>query len=37
MQKTLKPTYFMNEIHEYEFKIFSKKLDFNQDLPKIRL
>ena len=35
MQKTLKPTYFMNEMHE--FKSFSKTLDFNPDLPKTRL
>ena len=34
MKKTLKPTYFMNEMHEYEFKIFSKTLDFNLHLPK---
>ena len=34
MQKTLKPTYFMNEMHEYEFKSFSKILEFNPDLPK---
>ena len=34
MQKTLKPTYFMNEMHEYEFKFFSRTLDFNPDLPK---
>ena len=34
MQKTLKPTYFMNEMHEYEFKSFSKTLEFNPDLPK---
>ena len=24
MQKTLKPTYFMDEMHKYEFKSFSK-------------
>ena len=34
MQKTLKLTYFMNEMHEYEFKSFSKTLDFNPNLPK---
>ena len=34
MQKTLKPTYFMNEMHEYEFKSFSKTLEFNPDLSK---
>ena len=43
MQKTLKPTYFMNEMHEYEFKhehefkSFSKTLTFNPELPKTRL
>ena len=25
MQKPLKPTYFMNEMHDYEFKSFYKK------------
>ena len=34
MQKTLKPTYFMNEMHEYDFKSFSKTLEFNPDLSK---
>ena len=34
MQKPLKPTYFMNEMHEYEFKSFSKTHEFNLDLPK---
>ena len=34
MQKPLKPTYFMNEMHEYEFKSFSKTHEFNPDLPK---
>lgn len=37
MQKLLKAQYFMNEIHEYEIKSFSKKkkkLEFNPDLPK---
>ena len=24
----------MNEMHEYEFKSFSKTLEFNPDLPK---
>ena len=33
MQKTLKPTYFMNEMHENEFKSFSKTLEFIPDLP----
>ena len=36
MQKPLKPTYFMNEMHEYEFKSFSKKHEFNPDLSKTR-
>ena len=34
MQKLLKAQYFMNEMHEYEIKIFSKTLEFNPDLPK---
>ena len=35
MQKLLKVQYFMNEMHEYEIKSFSKKkLEFNPDLPK---
>ena len=36
MQKLLKAQYFMNEMHEYEIKSFSKKktLEFNPDLPK---
>ena len=36
MQKTLKPTYFINEMHEYEFKNFSKTHEFNLDIPKTR-
>ena len=40
MQKLLKAQYFMNEMHEYEIKSFSKKkkkkLEFNLDLPKSR-
>ena len=36
MQKTLKPTYFMNEMHEYEFKSFLKTNEFNPNLPKTR-
>ena len=35
MHKTLKPTYFMYGMHEYEFKSFSKILEFNTDLPKL--
>ena len=35
MHKTLKPPYFMYEMHEYEFKSFSKILEFNTDLPKL--
>ena len=47
MQKPLKPTYFMNEMHDYEFKSFYKKkkkkfksfsktFEFNPDLPITR-
>ena len=34
MQKLLKAQCFMNEMHEYEIKSFSKTLEFNLDLPK---
>ena len=34
MQKLLKAQYFMNEMHEYEIKSFSKTLELNPDLPK---
>ena len=34
MQKLLKAQYFINEMHEYEMKSFSKTLEFNLDLPK---
>ena len=34
MQKQLKTPYFMNEMHEYGIKRFSKKLEFNPNLPK---
>ena len=34
MQKLLKAQNFMNEMHEYEIKSFSKTLEFNPDLPK---
>ena len=34
MQKFLKAQYFMNKMHEYEIKSFSKTLEFNPDLPK---
>ena len=34
MQKLLKAYSFMNEMHEYEIKNFSKTLEFNPDLPK---
>ena len=34
MQKLLKAQYFMNEMHEYEIKKFSKTLEFNPNLPK---
>ena len=36
MQKLLKAHSFMNEMHEYEVKSFSKTLEFNLDLPKTR-
>ena len=36
MQKLLKAHYFMNEMHEYKMKSFSKTLEFNPDLPKTR-
>ena len=34
MQKLLKTQYFMNEMHEYEIKSFSKTHEFNPYLPK---
>ena len=34
MQKLIKAQYFMNEMHEYEIKSFSKTLKFNPDLSK---
>ena len=34
MQKLLKAQYFMNEMHEYEIKSFSKTLEFKPNLPK---
>ena len=36
MQKLLKAQCFMNKMHEYEMKSFSKTLEFNPDLPKTR-
>ena len=36
MQKLLKAWYFMNKMHEYEMKYFSKTLVLNPDLPKKR-
>ena len=36
MQKHLKAHCFMNEMHEYEMKSFSKTLEFNPDLSKTR-
>ena len=36
MQKLLKVHCFMNKMHEYEIKSFSKTLEFNPDLPKTR-
>ena len=34
MQKLLKAQYFMNKMHEYKMKSFSKTLEFNPNLPK---
>ena len=34
MQKLLKPSNFMNEMHENEFKSFSKTFVFNPKLQK---
>ena len=34
MQKRLKTPYFINEMHEYEFKSFPKTHEFKPDLPK---
>ena len=34
MQKRLKAQCFMNEMHGYEIKSFSKTLEFNRDFPK---
>ena len=34
MQKLLKAQYFMNEMHAYEIKSFSKTLEFNPNFPK---
>ena len=36
MQKLLKAHCYMNKMHEYEIKKFSKTLEFNTDLPKTR-
>ena len=36
LQKLLKAQYFINEMHEYETKSFSKTLEFKPDLPKSR-
>ena len=36
MQKLLKAQYFMNEMHEYEIKNFSKTFEFNPDLLETR-
>ena len=37
MQKFLKTQSFMNKIHEYHMKSFSKTLEFNPDLPKNKI
>ena len=34
MQRLFKAHCFMNEMHEYEIKNFSKTLEFNPNLPK---
>ena len=36
MQKLLKAQYFMNEMHEYEAKSFSKTLECNPDFSKTK-
>ena len=36
MQKLIKALYFMNKMHEYEMKSFSKTLEFNPDFPKTK-
>ena len=36
MQKFLKAYCFMNKMHEYEMKSFSKILEFNTNLPTTR-
>ena len=36
MQKLLKAHCIMNKMNEYEMKSFSKILEFNPNLPKIR-
>ena len=36
MQKLLKSQNFVNKMHEYEMKSFSKTLDFNPDLQKTK-
>ena len=37
MQKLLKAHSFMNEMHEYEIKSFTKTLEFNPDLSKKKI
>ena len=37
MQKLLKAQCFMNKMHEYEMKSFSKTLKFNPNLPKKKI
>ena len=36
MQKLFRAQYFINKMHEYEMKSFSKTLDFNPDLQKTK-
>ena len=37
MQILLKAQCFMNKMHEYEMKSFSKTLEFNPNLPKNKI
>ena len=37
MQKTLKPTYFMNEMHENEFESYKKKQEFSTQNFKTKI
>ena len=37
MQELIKIQYFMNEMHEYEIKSFSKTLEFHPYLPQSKI